>query len=66
VQLSREEVGFTRARFAQGIVDNTEVVNAQDRLTQADEAQIRARYLLGLARANLARATGTAEKTYSK
>jgi outer membrane protein TolC len=65
-KLSRQEVEFTRARFAQGISDNTEVVNAQDRLTQADEAEIEAGYLLGLARANLARATGTAEKTYRK
>jgi outer membrane protein TolC len=66
VKLSRQEVDFTRSRFAQGISDNTEVVNAQDRLTQADDAQIQARYLLGLARANLARATGAAEKTYRK
>ncbi len=66
VQLSRQEVDFTRQRFAQGISDNTEVVNAQDRLTQADDAHIRARYLLGLARANLARSTGAAEKTYRK
>jgi outer membrane protein TolC len=66
VKLSRQEVDFTRSRFAQGISDNTEVVNAQDRLTQADEAEIQARYLLGLARANLARATGAAEKTYRK
>ena len=66
VKLSREEVEFTRSRFAQGISDNTEVVNAQDRLTQADAAEIQARYLLGLARANLARATGAAERTYRK
>jgi outer membrane protein TolC len=66
VQLSRQEVDFTRARFAQGIADNTEVVNAQDRLTQADDAQIGAQYVLGLSRANLARATGAAEKTYRK
>ena len=66
VKLSRQEVEFTRSRFAQGIADNTEVVNAQDRLTQADDAQIGAQYLLGLARANLARATGAAEKTYRK
>jgi outer membrane protein len=66
VKLSRQEVEFTRSRFAQGISDNTEVVNAQDRLTQADEVEIQARYMLGLARANLARATGAAEKTYRK
>jgi outer membrane protein TolC len=66
VKLSRQEVEFARSRFAQGISDNTEVVNAQDRLTQADEAEIQARYTLGLARANLARATGAAERTYRK
>jgi outer membrane protein TolC len=66
VSLSRQEVEFTRARFAQGISDNTEVVNAQDRLTQADDAHIRAQYILGLARANLARSIGAAEKTYRK
>ena len=66
VQLSRQEVNFTRSRFSQGISDNTEVVNAQDRLEQADNAHIRAQYNLGLARANLARATGAAEKTYRK
>lgn len=64
VKLSRDEVEFTRARFTQGISDNTEVVNAQDRLARADDAQIRAKFMLGLARANLARATGVAEKTY--
>jgi outer membrane protein TolC len=59
--LSRQEVHFTRERFAQGISDNTEVVKAQDRLEQAADARIRAQYNLGLARANLARATGTAD-----
>jgi outer membrane protein TolC len=66
VRLSRQEVDFTRARFSQGIVDNTEVVNAQDRLSRADDAHIRAQYRLGLSRANLARATGVAERTYRK
>jgi outer membrane protein len=65
-KLSREEVEFARARFAQGIADNTEVVNAQDRLSKADDANIRARYTLGLARANLARATGAVAKSYGK
>jgi len=66
VQLSREEVELTRQRFAQGVTDNTEVVNAQDRVSKADDARVRAMYTLGLARANLARATGLAEKTYRK
>jgi outer membrane protein TolC len=66
VALSREEVELTRVRFEQGISDNTEVVNAQDRLSRADDARIRAQYTLGVARANLARATGAAEQTYRK
>ena len=66
VSLARQEVELTRQRFTQGVADNTELVNAQDRLTQADDAHIRAQYMVGLARANLARATGAAEKTYSK
>jgi outer membrane protein TolC len=64
--LSRQEVELARARFTQGIADNTEVVNAQDRLTRADDARVRAQYTLGLARANLARATGSAEAMYHK
>lgn len=66
VKLSREEVQLSRQRFVQGITDNTEVVNAQDRVSRADDARVRAMYTLGLARANLARAMGNAEKTYRK
>lgn len=66
VTLSRQEVDLARQRFTQGVTDNTEVVNAQDRLAQADNASIRAQYTLGLARANVARAIGAAEKTYRK
>jgi len=66
VKLSREEVELSRQRFAQGVTDNTEVVNAQDRVSKADDARVRAMYTLGLARANLARAMGAAEKTYRR
>lgn len=66
VGLSRQEVDLTRSRFVQGIADNTEVVNAQDRLSKANVARIRAQYTLGLARANLARAGGGAEQAYRK
>jgi outer membrane protein TolC len=64
--LSRQEVDLTRSRFLQGVSDNTELINAQDRLSQAQDAYIRARYTLGVARANLARATGVAETSYPK
>ena len=66
VGLSRQEVELTRVRFVQGVADNTEVVNAQDRLSRAADARIRAEYTLGLARANLARAMGGAEQAYRK
>jgi outer membrane protein TolC len=66
VKLSREEVQLSRQRFTQGVTDNTEVVNAQDRVSRADDARVRALFTLGLARANLARAIGAAEKTYRK
>lgn len=64
--LARQEVDLTRSRFTQGISDNTELVNAQTRLSQAEDARIRARYTLGIARANLTRATGVAETSYPK
>jgi outer membrane protein TolC len=66
VDLSRRELELTRARFLQGVADNTEVVNAQERLSRADDARIRAQYTLGLARANLTRAIGGAERAYRK
>jgi outer membrane protein TolC len=66
VNLSRQELDLSRARFLQGVSDNTEVINAQDRLSQADDARIRAQYTLGVARANLARALGSAERAYRK
>jgi outer membrane protein TolC len=53
VTLSRQELDFSRSRFDRGITDNTEVVNAQDRLSRADDASIRAQYMLGLAWASL-------------
>jgi outer membrane protein TolC len=66
VGLSRQEVELSRSRFVQGVTDNTEVVNAQDRLSRANDARIRAQYTLGVARANLARAVGGAERVYRK
>jgi outer membrane protein len=64
--LSHQEVELTRTRFTQGISDSTELINAQTRLSQAEDARIRARYTLGLARADLVRATGVAEASYPK
>jgi outer membrane protein TolC len=66
IDLSLREVELTRLRFVQGVSDNTEVVNAQSRLSIAHESRIRARYTLGVARANLARAMGSAERVYRR
>lgn len=64
VTLANEELDLSNARFTGGVADNTEVVNAQDRITRAEDAVIRAAFQLDIARAQLARALGTAEKTY--
>jgi outer membrane protein TolC len=62
--LARQELELARERFAQGVADNTEVVNAQDRIARAEDARIRALHSLNLAQANLLRSTGAAERTY--
>lgn len=64
ISLGQEEVDLTTARFTSGVTDNTEIVNAQDRLTRAEDNRIRALFHLHLAVAELQRATGNAEKTY--
>lgn len=65
IRLAREELDLAEARFKAGVTDNTEVVNAQDRVTRAEENAIRARFNRNLAGANLHRALGVAEQTYS-
>jgi outer membrane protein TolC len=47
-----------------GVTDNTEIVNAQDRLTRAEDNRIRALFHLHLAVAELQRAMGAAERAY--
>jgi outer membrane protein TolC len=64
IALAQQEVDLTTARFTTGVTDNTEVVNAQDRLARAEDNRIRALFHLHLAQAELQRATGAAEKAY--
>ena len=66
VRLAKEELDLAVARFQAGVSDNTEVVNAQDRIARAEENSIRARFNRNVARANIHRALGVAEKTYSR
>lgn len=65
IGLAKEELELAEERFQAGITDNTEVVNAQDRVARAEENAIRARFNRNLASANLHRSLGEAEQTYS-
>lgn len=58
VKLAGEEVGLAAARFTSGVADNTEVVNAQDRLARAEDNVVRAGYHRDLALTQLRRALG--------
>jgi outer membrane protein len=66
LQLANEEVAQAQRRFAAGITTNVEVVQAQDALARANSNQIDALYRFNQSRANLARAMGEVENTYSK
>jgi outer membrane protein len=64
LKLARQELDLANDRYLLGVADNTEVVNAQDRIARAEDARIRALHNERVAEANLFRATGAAEKTY--
>jgi outer membrane protein TolC len=66
IALAQQEVDLSTARFTSGVTDNTEVVNAQDRLARSEDNRIRALYNLQVAQAGLQRAIGAAEKTYRR
>ena len=65
VQLANEEVSLSQGRFQSGVTDNIEVTAAQDSLTHANDAEIDALFRYNIARAQLARAVGRVEQTYS-
>lgn len=62
--LAQQELGLSRDRFAAGVADNLEVVQAQQTLAGADESFIQSLYAYNLAKAELAQALGTAESSY--
>jgi outer membrane protein len=66
IQLAQEEVTQARDRFAAGVANNIEVVQAQDALSRASDNQIAALYQFNQARADLARAIGQMESLYTK
>jgi outer membrane protein len=65
VQLANEEVSLSRGRFLSGVTDNIEVTAAQDSLARANDAEIGALFRYNIARAQLARAIGGVEQTYT-
>lgn len=66
VDLASEVVTQARDRFQAGVVNNIEVVTAQDELARANDNQIAALYRYNQSRADLARATGQMEILYAK
>lgn len=63
--LANEQVSLAQGRFQSGVADNIEVTTAQDSLARANDAEIGALFRYNLARAQLARAVGRTEQTYS-
>ncbi|HUK29741.1 MAG TPA: TolC family protein [Candidatus Acidoferrum sp.] len=66
VQLAKEEVSQARDRFAAGVVNNIEVIQAQDALSRANDNQVAALYQFNQSRADLARSIGQMESLYAK
>lgn len=62
VDLATQQLGQARDRFAAGVTDTIEVVQAQEALAAANESYISALFAHNLAKLSLARALGVAEK----
>jgi outer membrane protein TolC len=60
--LARETLSEAQDRFASGVTDNIEVVQAQESVSAADQAYISSLYTYNIAKVQLARATGIAEQ----
>jgi outer membrane protein TolC len=63
--LARDQLEQARDRFAAGIADNVEVVQAQEALATATENHIASLYAQTVARLSLARTLGGAEASYT-
>jgi len=62
VELADQTLAQAQDRFAAGVTDNIEVVEAQESVASANEAYISSVYAHNVAKANLARAEGVAEQ----
>ncbi len=58
MDLSQRELDLATTRFQQGVADNTEVVDAQNNLANAEDNLVEAYFRYGVARLALARAMG--------
>ena len=58
LQLAQEELRLAQQRYRQGVADNREVVEAQNRLAIADDSLVEAVFQYNLSRVELARAKG--------
>jgi outer membrane protein TolC len=65
VRLATETLAQSRDRFASGVTDNIEVVQAQESLADANDAYISSLYRYNTAKISLARAIGGAESNYA-
>jgi len=64
--LADDEVAQADRRFNAGVSTNIEIITAQDELARASDNQIEALFRFNQSRANLARAEGQIESTYTR
>src|SRR5215472_15115011 len=65
VGLATQTLQQSRDRFASGVTDNIEVVQAQQSLADANDAYIASLYSYNVAKVSMARAIGIAESNYA-
>lgn len=66
LRLAQEELGLAEKRFREGIADNRELIDAQNRLGQAGDNLNEAIYLYNLSRVELARSRGDVKGVLSE
>lgn len=65
ITLANQTLQQSRDRFASGVTDNIEVVEAQESLATVNDAYIASLYSYNIAKISLARAIGVAESDYA-
>jgi len=63
ISLAEQQLTQSRDRFAAGVTDNLEVVQAQEAVATANDSYISSLYVYNAAKATLGRSIGNAEKT---